>query len=61
MRPQPNGRIVRVKKLNRSTGQQILREDQIDPTEYDSLQGHYKIETGVEKGEEGVSHMSIFT
>jgi enhancer of polycomb-like protein len=54
MRPQPNGRIVRIKKLSRSAGQQILREDQIDSTEYDSLQDQYKVETGVEKSEESV-------
>jgi enhancer of polycomb-like protein len=54
MRPQTNGRIVRIKKLSRSAGQQILREDQIDSTEYESLQGQYKVETGVEKSEESV-------
>ena len=54
MRPQANGRIVRIKKLSRSAGQQILREDQIDSTEYDSLQDQYKVETGVEKSEESV-------
>jgi enhancer of polycomb-like protein len=45
---------VRIKKLSRSAGQQILREDQIDSTEYDSLQDQYKVETGVEKSEESV-------
>jgi enhancer of polycomb-like protein len=56
MRPQANGRIVRIKKLSRSAGQQILREDQIDSTEYESLQDQYKVETGVEKSEESVSN-----
>jgi enhancer of polycomb-like protein len=54
MRPQANGRIVRIKKLSRSAGQQILREDQIDSNEYESLQDQYKVETGVEKSEESV-------
>ena len=58
MRPQANGRIVRIKKLSRSAGQQILREDQIDSTEYDSLQDQYKVETGVEKSEESVDRKS---
>lgn len=56
MRTQPAGRVVRQKKLNRSTHQQILREDQIESAEYDSLQGQYKVETGVEKAEENVSY-----
>lgn len=60
MRTQPAGRVVRQKKLNRSTHQQILREDQIESAEYDSLQGQYKVETGVEKAEENVSnHVSL--
>ncbi|ESZ99430.1 hypothetical protein SBOR_0192 [Sclerotinia borealis F-4128] len=57
MRTQPAGRVVRQKKLNRSTHQQILREDQIESAEYDSLQGQYKVETGVEKGEENEYHL----
>lgn len=54
MRTQPAGRVVRQKKLNRSTHQQVLREDQIESAEYDSLQGQHKVETGVEKAEENV-------
>ncbi|KAI9646965.1 Enhancer of polycomb-like protein 1 [Ciborinia camelliae] len=57
MRTQPAGRVVRQKKLNRSTHQQILREDQIESAEYDSLQGQYKVETGVEKAEENEYHL----
>jgi len=47
--------------LSRSTQQQILREDQIDSAEYDSLQGQYKVETGVEKAEENVCVTCTYT
>ncbi|PQE16575.1 Enhancer of polycomb 1 protein [Rutstroemia sp. NJR-2017a BBW] len=57
MRTQPAGRVVRQKKLNRSTHQQVLREDQIESAEYDSLQGQHKVETGVEKAEENEYHL----
>lgn len=54
----PPVRHTRVKKLNRSSGQQILREEQID--DYDSLALHTenKTESGVEKSEEKVSHVT---
>lgn len=55
MRSQHAGRIVRQRKLNRNTPQQVLREDEIESSEYESLQGQYKVETGVEKSEESVS------
>lgn len=47
-------RQVRIKKLSKQTGQQILREEQID--DYDSLQSSYtgSTQTGVERGEEQV-------
>jgi hypothetical protein len=50
--PPTTGRVVRVKKLSKSQGQTILREDQID--DYDSLQSQYNVDTGVEKSEEKV-------
>jgi enhancer of polycomb-like protein len=62
MRPQQSGRIVRQRKLAKSTLQQVLREDQIESADYDSLQGQYNVETGVEKNEEKASyHVIPFT
>lgn len=48
-------RATRIKKLSRTSGQQILREDQID--DYDSLSLHTesKADSGVEKSEEKVT------
>ena len=48
-------RTTRIKKLSKSAGQQILREDQIE--EYDSLSLHTesKADSGVEKSEETVT------
>ena len=48
----PQQRQARVKKLSRTAGQSVLREDQLDSTEYHSLQANYNVETGVEKSEE---------
>jgi enhancer of polycomb-like protein len=45
-------RVVRQRKLAKTTFQQVLREDQIEPAEYSSLQNQYNVETGVEKSEE---------
>ncbi|RDW89381.1 enhancer of polycomb-like protein [Coleophoma cylindrospora] len=56
MRPQM-GRTTRVKKLQPRAPQPILRQDQIESDEYDSLQGQYKVETGVEKSEESEIHL----
>jgi enhancer of polycomb-like protein len=53
-------RLVRIKKLSRSSGQTILREDQLDSTEYHSLQANYNVETGVEKSEEKARDTSRF-
>ncbi|KAF4625459.1 hypothetical protein G7Y89_g12707 [Cudoniella acicularis] len=50
-------RVVRQRKLNKNTSQQILREDQIDSAEYDSLQNQYHVETGVERSEENEYHL----
>jgi enhancer of polycomb-like protein len=55
MRSQAPARAVRVRKLNKSTLQQVLREDQIESAEFDSLQNQYHVETGVERSEENVS------
>jgi enhancer of polycomb-like protein len=38
--------------LAKTTFQQVLREDQIESAEYNSLQNQYNVETGVEKSEE---------
>jgi enhancer of polycomb-like protein len=48
-------RKVRYKKLNVKTPLPVLREDQIDSTEYEALTAETQIATGVEKGEENVS------
>lgn len=50
-------RRVRVKKLNAKTLLPILREDQVDPSEYESLTTESQIATGVEQAEENVSLM----
>lgn len=51
----PPTRVVRIKKLSKSQGQQIVRQDQID--DYDSLQSQSSYDTGVEKGEEKEYHL----
>jgi hypothetical protein len=48
-------RKVRYKKLNVKTALPVLREDQVDPSEYESLTTENQIVTGVEQGEENVS------
>jgi hypothetical protein len=48
-------RKVRYKKLSVKTLLSVLREDQIDPTEYESLTNEAQIATGVEQAEENVS------
>jgi enhancer of polycomb-like protein len=48
-------RKVRYKKLSVKTPLTVLREDQIDPTEYESLTNEGQIATGVEQAEENVS------
>ena len=52
----PAQRVVRQRKLNKSTPQTVLREEQIESSEYDSLQNQYHVETGVERSEENVSN-----
>lgn len=44
-------RQVRVRKLNKSTSQQVYREDEIDSAEYKALLNQHAVslETGVEK------------
>lgn len=54
-------RKVRYKKLNIKTPLPVLREDQIDPSEYESLTNDGQIATGVEQAEENVSeHVPSF-
>ncbi|KAG9232449.1 putative enhancer of polycomb-like protein 1 [Amylocarpus encephaloides] len=50
-------RVVRQRKLNKGTPQVVLREDQIESTEYASLQNQYHVETGVERSEENEYHL----
>jgi len=50
-----SSRKVRVKKLNVKTPLPVLREDQIDPSEYEALAPETQIATGVEQAEEKVS------
>ncbi|KAL1842053.1 hypothetical protein VTJ49DRAFT_6123 [Mycothermus thermophilus] len=52
-------RKVRYKKLNVKTPLPVLREDQIDPTEYESLQTEAQIATGVEQAEENEYHLQV--
>ena len=53
-------RKVRYKKLSPKTALSVLREDQIDPSEYESLQNESQIATGVEQAEENVSRFTCF-
>jgi hypothetical protein len=48
-------RKVRYKKLSVKTLLGVLREEQIDPAEYESLTNEAQIATGVEQAEENVS------
>ncbi|KAL2753875.1 hypothetical protein ACRALDRAFT_1062853 [Sodiomyces alcalophilus JCM 7366] len=50
-------RKVRVKKLNVKTPLPVLREDDIDPSEYESLTTESQIATGVEAAEETEYHL----
>lgn len=50
-----SSRKVRVKKLTVKTTLPVLREDQIDATEYESLLTESQIATGVDQTEENVS------
>jgi enhancer of polycomb-like protein len=47
-------RKVRYKKLSIKTALPVLREGQIDPSEYESLATETQIATGVEQAEENV-------
>ncbi len=49
-----SSRKVRVKKLSVKTALPVLREDQIDATEYEALSTENQISTGVEHAEEKV-------
>lgn len=50
-----SSRKVRVKKLSVKTNLPVLRESQIDPSEYEALTTDTLIATGVEQAEENVS------
>ncbi|KAH9909785.1 enhancer of polycomb-like-domain-containing protein [Xylariomycetidae sp. FL2044] len=50
-------RKVRYKKLNTKTPLPVLREDQVDPSEYESLTNETQIATGVEQAEENEYHL----
>ncbi|KAI1776150.1 enhancer of polycomb-like-domain-containing protein [Hypoxylon cercidicola] len=50
-------RKVRYKKLNTKTPLPVLREDQIDPNEYESITNESQIATGVEQAEENEYHL----
>jgi enhancer of polycomb-like protein len=54
----PPMRHTRIKKLSKTAGQQVLREDQVE--DYDSLSLHteLKADSGVEKSEEKVSNVT---
>jgi hypothetical protein len=52
-------RKVRYKKLNIKTPLPVLREDQLDSTEYEAITAETHIATGVEQAEENVSALSI--
>ncbi|TQS32155.1 hypothetical protein Golomagni_07538, partial [Golovinomyces magnicellulatus] len=52
-----SSRKVRVKKLSVKTALPVLREDQIDPTEYEALTTENQIATGVEQAEEKEYHL----
>ncbi|KAK2069611.1 hypothetical protein P8C59_004172 [Phyllachora maydis] len=50
-------RKVRYKKLNTKTPLPVLREDEVDPSEYESLTTEHVIATGVEQAEENEVHL----
>ncbi|PHH62164.1 hypothetical protein CDD81_7358 [Ophiocordyceps australis] len=52
-----SSRKVRVKKLSIKTTLPVLREDQIDPSEYEALTTDSLIATGVEQAEENEYHL----
>ncbi|EFY97326.1 enhancer of polycomb-like domain protein [Metarhizium robertsii] len=52
-----SSRKVRVKKLSVKTPLPVLREDQIDPSEYEALSSDNQISTGVEHAEEKEYHL----
>ncbi|KAH7318712.1 enhancer of polycomb-like-domain-containing protein [Stachybotrys elegans] len=52
-----SSRKVRVKKLSVKTALPVLREDQIDPSEYEALTTETQIATGVEQAEENEYHL----
>lgn len=51
-------RKVRYKKLSIKTALPVLREDQVDPSEYEALTTETQIATGVDQAEENVSKLN---
>lgn len=54
-----NSRKIRIKKLNVKQPLSILKEDEIDATEYESLTQELQVATGVEAGEENEYHLQV--
>lgn len=52
-------RKVRYKKLSIKTALPVLREDQVDPSEYEALTTETQIATGVDQGEENEYHLQV--
>ena len=53
-------RSVRYKKLTVKSALPVLREDQVDPNDYEALTTETHIATGVEQAEESVCVPSVF-
>lgn len=49
-----HGRKVRIKKLNPKQPLDVLKEEDIDASEYHSLTQELSVATGVDQGEENV-------
>lgn len=54
------GARFRQRKLSTKQSLQILREDQVEKIDDDAQRNIPKVETGVEKGEELVSTLSVY-
>ncbi|EFX01317.1 histone acetyltransferase complex component [Grosmannia clavigera kw1407] len=52
-------RKVRYKKLSIKTALPVLREDQVDPSEYEALTSETQIATGVDQAEENEYHLQV--
>lgn len=52
-------RKVRIKKISTKTLLPVLREDQIDSSEYEALSNENHIQTGVDQAEENVGPLQL--